>query len=143
MGTLTTANSVIMLSVSGLYNSPQQLQGYAADDVFDTDEVDAAETSMGIDGNLSGGLIYVEKPWSIMLQANSLSNGIFDNWVQSQIGQNDLYTADMTIFLPGLGQKFAFTTGFLKKYPPMPSAGKILKPRKYTIVWESISPAST
>ena len=143
MATLTTANSVIMLSIAGLYGTPQQLQGYSADDIFDTDEIDAAETSMGIDGNLSGGLIYVEKPWAINLQANSASNAIFDNWVQAQISQNDLYIAGMTITLPGLGSNYSFFNGILKKYPPTPSAGKILKPRKYTIVWESISPANT
>jgi hypothetical protein len=141
MANLTAANSVIMLSVNGLYGIPQQLQGYSADDVFDTEEIDAAETIMGVDGILSGGLIYVEKPWSINLQANSASNGLFDNWIQAQIAQNDLFTADMTIFLPSLGTKYAFTNGILKKYPPTPSAKKILQPRKFTIVWESISPA--
>jgi hypothetical protein len=139
MGTLTTANSVIMLAVNGLYDTPVQLQGYSADDVFDLDEVDAAETSMGIDGLLSGGLIYVEKPWSISLQANSASNQVFDNWVQSQFAQDDIYTASMQVALPGLGFKWTYSNGILKKYPPAPSAGKILKPRKYTIVWNTIS----
>jgi hypothetical protein len=143
MATLTVANSIIMLSVNGLYGTPQQLQGYAADDVFDAEEVDAAETSMGVDGNLSGGLIYVEKPWMISLQSNSPSNDVFDNWIQSQFAQNDIYTADMTIALPGLGTSYAFTNGILKKYPPMPSGKKILQPRKFTIVWESISPSNS
>lgn len=142
MSNLTTANSVIMLSIAGIYGTPQQLQGYSADDVYSSEEVDAAETSMGIDGTLSGGFIYVPKPWSITLQANSASNGVFDNWIQTQIGQQLLYTAAMTVTLPGLGFKYTFTNGFLKKYPPLPSAKKILQPRKFTIEWESISVAS-
>jgi hypothetical protein len=141
MATLTAANSIIMLSINGLYPTPVQLQGYSADDVFDSEEIDAAETMMGVDGKLSGGLIYVEKPWNIVLMANSASNQIFDNWVQSQIAQNDLFTANMSIVLPSLGSTTAFSNGILKKYPPMASAKKILQPRKFTIVWESISNA--
>jgi hypothetical protein len=141
MATLPTANAVIMLTIPGLYSVPQQLQGYSADDVFDADDIDGAETSMGVDGVLSGGLIYVEKPWSISLQANSLSNTVFDNWVQAQIALNDILTAEMFVSLPALGTKYAFTNGILKRYPPLPSAKKILQPRKFTIVWESISPA--
>ena len=80
MGTITSTNSVIQLSVNLVYPNAQQLQGYSADDVFDIEEIDVAETSMGIDGLLSGGLIYVEIPWSISLQSNSPSCAVFDNW---------------------------------------------------------------
>ena len=141
MATLTSANSVIMLGVNNVYPTAQQLQGYSADDVFDLEDIDIAETSMGVDGLLSGGLIYVEIPWSIMLQANSPSCQVFDNWHAYNKSQNDLVTATMNISLPGLGYKWVYSNGFLKKYNPAPSAKKIVQPRKFTIVWNSISTA--
>ena len=54
-GTITGASAVIMLSVPGLFSTPQQLQGFATDDIFDTAAIASAETLMGVDGNLSGG----------------------------------------------------------------------------------------
>jgi hypothetical protein len=43
--------------------------------------------------------------------------------------------------LPSLGVKFAQVKGFLKTFQPIAGAGKLLKPRKHTIEWESIVPA--
>jgi len=141
MGTLTSTNSVIMLSVTNVYPNAQQLQGYSADDVFDIEDIDVAETSMGVDGLLSAGLVYVEIPWSINLQSNSPSCQVFDNWYAYQKGLNDVTNATLNITLPGLGYKWVYSNGFLKKYSPAPSAKKKVEPRKFTIVWNTISTA--
>ena len=50
--TLTAANSVILLTIPSLFPVAQQLQGFSAEDVFDTDQLDTAETMMGVDGKL-------------------------------------------------------------------------------------------
>lgn len=139
MATLTTLNSVITLSVNGIFPSPIRLQGYSADDVYDNEEIDTAETSMGIDGLLSAGLIFVEIPWSITLQANSASNQVFDTWYQQQIANQDVSSGTMNIQLPGLGYKWVYSNGFLKKMNVAPSAKKIAQPRKFTIVWNSVA----
>lgn len=137
-GTLTAANSVIVLSIAGVFQQGVQLQGYAADDVYDIEDIDTAETSMGVDGLLSGGLIYTEIPWTIHLQANSPSNDVFDQWYAYQKAIGDITTASMQIVLPGLGYKWVYSNGILKKYPPAPSVKKIAQPRKYTIAWNTI-----
>lgn len=141
-GTLTAANSVIMLSVQNVFSNPQQLQGFSADDVFDIEEIDTAETMMGVDGLLSGGLIYVPISWSISLMANSPSCQVFDQWYNYQKSINDLTTATVNIALPGLGFKWNYTNGFLKKYSPAPSAKKIVQPRKFTIEFNVIGAAA-
>ena len=56
--TLTMANAVITLVVPAIELGPFQLQRFAADDVFNTGELDVAETSMGVDGNLSAGFVF-------------------------------------------------------------------------------------
>jgi len=46
---LTGANSIYTLAISSIFPSPQQLQGYAADDVFTSDPLESTETLMGVD----------------------------------------------------------------------------------------------
>jgi len=138
MGSLTAVNSIIVLSVAGVFPQGQQLSGYSADDVFDVDQIDVAETSMGIDGLLSGGLIYTVIPWSISLQANSPSNDVFDQWYAYQKTVGDVAVASMQVALPGLGYKWVYSNGFLKKYSVAPNVKKIVQPRKYTIEWNTI-----
>ena len=142
MGTLTVTNSVIMITIQNVYNTATQLQGYAADDVYDFEDIDVSETSMGVDGTLSAGKIYVPIPWSISLQANSPSNAVFDAWYAYQSTPNgDVAPASINITLNGLGFKWTLSNGFLKKYSPAPTAKKIAQPRKFMIEFNSISVA--
>lgn len=135
---LTVANSVYMLVIIDLFPVPQQLQGYAADDVFSTEAVDSVETVMGVDGLLSGGWMPTPKRQTITLQADSPSTLMFDAWQQSQEAIQDAYIANAVITLPSLGRVYVCTKGFLTNYTPVPDARKILQPRRFQITWESI-----
>jgi hypothetical protein len=85
MSTLTGANAVLMLTIPPLFTTPQQIQGFAADDVYDLDEIESVETLMGVDGILSGGFVWKSQPQTIMLQADSPSNAVFDTWYSQQV----------------------------------------------------------
>lgn len=141
MGSITAANSTLLLAVTGLFPAPQRLQGYATDDIYSTEALESAEVMMGVDGKLSAGFVYVAVKQSYNLQADSNANQIFDTWYAAQQALRDVYFANATIALPSLGKKWTMTNGILTSFPPMPDAGKTLKPRKYGITWESISPA--
>jgi hypothetical protein len=136
--TLTVANSVYMLGIGELFPVPQQLQGYAADDVFTTEAVDAVETVMGVDGLLSAGWVAVAKRQTITLQADSGSVLMFDAWQQSQEVIRDAYVANGLITLPSLGMIYTLTKGFLTSYTPIPDARRTLQPRRFQITWEKI-----
>jgi hypothetical protein len=140
LGTLTAANSIIMLGVTTLFPTPQQIQEFTADDVFDSEAIDASEVIMGVDGNLSGGMIFKELKWSIKLQGNSSSNTMFDQWYANQIANLDAYTANGTIRLPGIRMKFVMTNGFLTSYQPLSSVKKLIQARTHIITWESVVP---
>lgn len=141
MATLTNANSVLMLSVGGIFPVPQQLQGYATDDMFSAPDVKPAEAVMGVDGKLSGGFTPYPTEIEITLQADSPSAFIFDTWTEAQNVAREIFIAQMTIALPGTQQKFACTRGILTSQSPMPTGKKILQPRKWTITFQSVSPA--
>lgn len=141
MATLTAANSIYMLTVIGLFDTPQQLQGFSADDMWDTDAVESVETLMGVDGILSGGWVPTPKKQMISLQADSASNLIFDAWATAQESARELYIAGGIIRLPGIRTSYALVKGFLTTYRPMPPVKKILQPRQYGVTWGSILPA--
>jgi hypothetical protein len=141
MTSITSANAVFMLSISTIFPSPQQLQGWASDDAFTTAVMKIAETMMGVDGLLSGGYVNVPVEQEVALQADSPSNAIFDQWRAAQLQVQDVYTATATIQLPGLGLKWAMTKGFLTGYPPLPDVKKLLQPKKFGLTWQSVVPA--
>lgn len=138
---ITAANAVITLAVTGVFNAPQQLIKFSTDDIYDVDPIDVAETAMGVDGYLTGGRINVPVTQSYTLMADSDSIAVFDAWVAAQNAAGDIYKAQGTTTLKSTGRKYVMSNGILKTYPPLPSAGKTLKPVKYTIVWESALPA--
>jgi len=139
--TLTAANSILMLSIDGLFAVPQQLQGFAADDIFDTDSVAPAETSMGVDGKLSGGWVPQEIKQNITLQADSRSVDLFEAWYAAQQTARELYYATGSIYMPAVERKYSMVRGILSGAMVTPNAKKILQPRKFTITWQSVSPS--
>lgn len=139
--TITAANSILFLSIEGLYNSPQQLQGFAADDVFDTETISPAETMMGVDGHLSGGFVFNPIRMNVALQADSASNFIFETWKAKQEQIGEIYIANGQVHLPAVKRKYVMIRGFLTSIPPTPAARKVLQSRRYQITWERISAA--
>ena len=143
MATITAANAVFMLQVASLFPAPQQLQGFAADDVFSHALVAPVEVLMGVDGLLSGGWTPQPKVQTIALQADSPSNLIFDTWYNAQEQQREAYIATAHITLQSIGRSFICVKGFLTNFPPMTDARRVLQPRRFTITWESITGAPT
>ena len=141
-GTITAANAIFMLGITSLYPVPQQLQGFSAEDVFDTESVEPAEVQMGVDGHLAAGFKYVPIKQNITLMADSASNDIFENWYRSQRAQKDLYVANGSVVLPAVGKAYTMTRGILTAYNPIPDVKALLQARKFTITWESVSPAA-
>lgn len=140
---ITSVNAVLLLSAPGVWSGPQQIQGFSTDNIFEADALDVAEVLMGLDGGLSAGFIYKEQSIGYTLQAGSPSIPLFDAlYVQSKQTQS-IYWLSGSITLNSINMKYALVNGVLKTYPAVSSGGKVLSPRKFTIVWESISPAAT
>lgn len=138
MSSLTAANAVITLAVPFLFPTPIQLQGFAADNVYDLDAVDQVETAMGVDGILSGGFVFNSINQTFVLQADSPSIAFFETWAATQTQAKDVYTANGSTTLPSVGRSYISTKGFLVSMPPMPAAAKTLQPRRFAIRWQSV-----
>lgn len=143
MGTITSADAVLTLMVVPLFPIPQQIQGFATDDIYNIQKIKSVETRMGVDGVLSGGFVFKEVVQEIMLQADSASNAFFDTWWLQMQATKGTYPAVGTIQLPSIKTKFVQSVGFLTGYTPAPQAKGVLQPRSYDITWQTIAPAPT
>jgi hypothetical protein len=138
MATITSANSVLTLSVSGVYDSPVNIQGYAVDDAFESEAVQQSEVLMGVDGVLSGGKVWVPYKMTVHLQADSPSIEIFDAWRAAQDAQVDVFVANANIVLPSTGMSYSLVNGYLTTATPFPAVKKTLQPVVYEITWQTI-----
>ena len=138
MATLTASNSVITLGVFGIFSTAQILHGFDVDDMFSSEAITSAETSMGVDARLSAGWVPTEKKTTFTLQADSISNDVFDVWHMTQEAAQELSVAFGVVILPAISKKFVLGRGFLTSYMPITDAKKLLQPRKYVVTWESI-----
>jgi hypothetical protein len=143
MATLTAANAILSISVSGLFNAPVVIQGYAVDDAFEAESVAQAEVQMGVDGELSGGKVFVPYPMTIHVLATSPSVSFFETWRAQQDAQVDVFQAAGTIVLPSTGMSYTMPKGYLTKATPFPAVKKMLDPLVYEITWKRIISAPT
>jgi hypothetical protein len=142
MPSITGATAIVTIAIPNLFSTPQQLQGFATDDVFTTSELESAEVMMGVDGVLSAGFVYVPVEQHFALQADSASIALFDTWWATQQQVQDLYYAQGVTILKAIGKKWAMTRGVLRRYKPTPDAKKLLQPQRFMITWQSILPAA-
>ena len=138
MGSITDANAVLTLSIPLIYPQPVQIQGFAADDIFDIPAIQSVETMMGVDGILTAGFVNVVTPFTITLMADSLSGQVFDNIFAYQKQNNTVLQLSGSVVLPDLAQRWTMPLGFLRSYTPQPAAKKVLQPRKFVIHWQSM-----
>lgn len=139
--TITAANAILLISVAKLFPVPQRIQGFSADDMASVDATDNAETSMGVDGRLSAGWVPVPVRQTIVLQADSLSNDLFEQWAEYERNAREKLIATGTQMVLATNRQYAMSRGFLRSIPLVPSLGKTLKPRSYVLEWESVTPA--
>ena len=135
---ITSANAVLMLTVPSILPVPTQLQGFAADDIYDFEDVDVAETSMGVDGVLSGGIVFRPKVQNFSFQADSASIATMDAWNLAQQVSIAVFPGFMNVTLTGIGKSYTCGPGILTRVTPAPAGKRILQPQKYRIEWGKV-----
>lgn len=142
MGAVTAADIVYTINIPGVFpGQPIQIQGFATDEVLDIPAIRSAETMMGVDGVLSVGFVFVPVVQTISLQADSLSNDVFDTWWAQEQSTLQSYLATATILMPSIGKKYNLSSGILSSYKPLSNAKKLLQPRTFELTWQKIAPS--
>lgn len=136
--TITSTNAVFMLTIAGLYLTPQKIQGFGSDSAFAVEAITLAEVSMGVDAQMSAGYTPMPTPQTITLQPTSASLQLFEDWGGAMKAAREVYIANGSITLPAIGRKYTLTKGILTKYRPIPDVKKVLEPVDFEITWESV-----
>lgn len=138
MSDITSANSIVAITVPGLFPTPIILEGYSADAAWNTDNRTGAEVQRGVDGRQTAGVVKNSTKQTFHFQADSPSVAIFDAIDTAQDTTNTIYYIQATITLPGPKKVYSGVRGVLMEVKPIPDAGKVLAPVEYVISWESL-----
>ena len=120
---------------------PIKIQGYSADDAFAVEEVTFMEKYIGVDGKMSVGWTPYIVPLDFTLSADSPSLSVMTAIIAAEKAAREKIMLNASIYIPGLGMTYAFTTGYLDKGSVMPQAGKVLKPIKFSLAFQDMSAA--
>lgn len=137
---ITSANSVVTMTVAGLFPAPVQLQGFSADRAWETSAVAQTESVIGVDGRKTSGFIFNVVEQTFTLQGDSPSKFFFTQITNAQRAARDTLRIDANIVLPSTGESFTCKNGTLQSSKILPDGGKMLSDMDYVIVWESIQP---
>jgi len=139
MTDITSANAVLYLAapLAGLV-VPQQMQGWAVDDLIDVEPMKVTETMRGADGLLSAGFVFGDPKFTLNLMADSPSAAFFDALVAFMTANVMVAPMYGTLTYPSIGQSWALNKGFIPDYMWAPSGKRMLQPRKFPLTWESI-----
>lgn len=141
MTTLTVANSAFTILCPAVFAVPQLIQGYATEDAFSVPQFELARAVMGVDAKMSGGFVPAIKELDVVLQADSVSNAVFQRIVGVMEAQREIVFIDATIVMIGQGEVWQFTKGILTKIPALAAAKKTAEARTYQITFENVQAA--
>jgi len=138
--TITAADATFVLSSADFALAATILEGYAADAAFATDNVDTAETTLGVDGRLSAGWVPRSYNQTITLAPDSPSRSVFESLVGAQDAARTVYRLNGVINMPGNQYSYSLSRGVLKNYSAIPTAQRMLQPMTFVIEWEKVIP---
>lgn len=141
MKTLTSANSVLMIAVAGVFPVPQKIEGYASEAAFALESVSPTQAVMGVDGRMSAGYTPFMSVQTITLQPDSPSLFIFETWLAVMKTAREVFYCNGTLDLSSIERKYTMSKGTLTQITAAPTAAKILQPMTFQITWESVLPS--
>jgi hypothetical protein len=124
-GSITSANASIQLTIPGVYSSGILLDGFAVNDILDTEAQTLVEGRVGADGETVAGYVFNLNKFRMMFQANSPSIPVFYNWKAAQDGDVDVIAGSMTIIAPSLGLDVDLTDVYCESLPFLPPLKKV------------------
>lgn len=137
--TITSADSTFALSVTNLFPTAQNLQGYAADAMFALGDTEFAQTVRGADGKLSAGFVFGQYLQTITLMPDSDSYDMVQTWMKTTRTAVAVFRCNATIIIPAIQAKFTLSNGVLVRAKAIPDAQRVLQPITFQIDWENVT----
>lgn len=140
MASLTSTNSVFILTAEGIY-AGVRVEGFASDDAFTFSTTEIGAGFMGVDGKFSTAYTPAPCPQDITLQADSSSIDIFDTIYAYTKTQRERVPLAGVITVTSTGKSYTLSNGVLVNYTPLSDHKRTLQPQRFQIVWGDVSPA--
>lgn len=128
--TITAANSIVMFKAAGYFDTPIRLQGFQADNAFSFGDATVGETRMGVDGKQSGGWVAHEVPFTLFLEANSLSRTQMEEFRAWCNANMETALCTFYVTLPSVGKTYELG-GYMTSQTGGTSAQKLLNGSQY------------
>lgn len=135
--TITSANATLFITVDGLWNSPQKLEGFGTDSAVEMDDFTPSVAEKGVDGKMSVGWVPTLKVIKLTFAADSPSLALMADWIEAQEKAREVMPCNITFTLRSIGRTYTGTKGVVTGGGIMPNAQQTLKPRQLTITFES------
>ncbi|HEI8419012.1 TPA: hypothetical protein SLE42_002996 [Morganella morganii] len=104
--TITSANAVLMLRCEGVYDDYIRIQGFQVDNAWEFGEANIGETRMGVDGKQSIGYTPHETPWTLYLEANSVSTQVMENIRKDFNSNMETRFIEIIVEIPSIGKRY-------------------------------------
>ncbi len=138
---ITSANAELWLIVNTVFPAGFALEQFGTDQAWNQDNIQMAETRMGVDGKMVAGYTPAIFPVTITLEACSPSRfSLSTAWQATKINKQ-LYGCTLTASLPSVGEKIVWMKGVMQSGSPVPSGARILSPTTWTFHFESLERA--
>lgn len=139
---ITSANSVLVLTVDTIWPSGVALEQFSVDSAAAMDNLQIAETRMGVDGHMAAGYVPTIYPVTINLEASSPSYKYLNAVWEAMQNKRCLYTCTLVATLPSIKYVHTWTKGVMKSGTPFPSIRKVLDPTQWAFDFETYTGTS-
>lgn len=136
---ITSANSTIILVAETVFPVGVQLMNFSTDQMFSADEVEIAQTRMGVDGGLAAGYTPNEKNVTITLEAGSPSTPYLELLWQTMEVNRTVYKVSLNCTVPSIGKNYIWSNGVLKRGNPVAQPKRILDPTSWGFTFSSLN----
>ena len=133
---ITSANSTAFMIVNKLFPAGFPVEGFGTDQAVSGDNMQIAETRIGVDGKMSAGVVVNVLPVTITLEANSPTYKFFRAIEEFQSKNKSLCPVTLTVITPSVGQTTVFTNGVLQTAPSMANIGSTLEATQWVFHFE-------
>ena len=133
---ITSADGQVVITCDELYPNGIVLQQFSTDAMTSAENVQIAETRMGVDGYMAAGVTPAIVPVTVNLEANSPSRKPLDTIFGAQQQNRRIYRCSMLIKIPATGESYLFSRGCMQAATSLPAAQRVLAPVTYTFHFE-------
>ena len=136
---ITSANSSLRITITTLYPSGVDVDGYEADRMFETAAVENAEFVMGADGQLYQGWIPNMIPLTINIMPNSSFGQILDELFAYENTSKSKLSINAVLTVPALDATFTYVNGGMATWTPSVTGARVLQGRPAIFNFESVT----